>query len=99
MAPTQTTDSEDPELDFTNYMEKQNAALNATTPFAKPPEDQKKPMPAVLIRGIVFFMILLALLGVLIFLYMSRPEGGKIIAPEGFKVIDDGKTPPRLERN
>lgn len=91
------SESEDPELDFTDYMEKQKAELAATSAKqSSKPEEEPKLSP-VLLRGIIFFGILLALLGVLIFLYMSRPETGGIVAPDGYR-IDTQNGPPRLQK-
>jgi len=89
---------EDPELDFTDFMEKHKANLQATTPEQKPQNPLNKPMSPVMIRGIIFFVILLVLLGVLIYLFLNRQVGASVQAPEGFRIIDNGKSPPKIEK-
>jgi hypothetical protein len=91
-------EAEDPELDFTNFMEKQKAALKASSAEKKEQPEEKKPMSPVLVRGIIFFAILLFLMGVLIVLYINRPDTGKIVAPEGYRILDNPKVPPKLEK-
>ncbi len=93
---------EDPELDFTNYLEKQKEKNTAANPFPVATEAKTtfkaKPMPKMMIRGIIFFVILLALMGVLIFLYMNRPQEAALQAPEGYRVINESGVPPRIEK-
>ncbi len=99
------TETEDPELDFTNFMEKQKAELAATEAAPEPDSTSSKndDKPAqennsAMVRGILFFAVLLVLLGALIFLYMSQPKGSKLIAPEGHRIIQSSKEPPKLEK-
>lgn len=93
---------EDPELDFTDFISKQKETPHETAiPVAteqKKAIQQKKPLPTVVIRGIIFFAILLLLMGALIFLYLNRPEQAALEAPEGYRVINDSTAPPRIEK-
>ncbi len=93
-----TQNNEDPELDFTDFMEKQKAGLKSTETEDKETKEPKPPMSPVLIRGIIFFAILLFLLGILIVLYINSPSTGKLVAPPGYKINETSGAPPKLEK-
>lgn len=93
-------ETEDPELDFTDFMEKQKAQLSATAPAdTDASKEERAPTSPTLIRGIIFFGILLLLLGVLIVLYMNRPAVGGGKPPEGYRLIEVPGSPPKLQKN
>lgn len=94
-------ETEDPELDFTNFMEQQKAKVTATTPVreeSKQVIEPNTPLPPGVVRGTVFFTVLLVLLGVLIVLYINRPQSGKLIVPAGYIIIEKPNTPPSIGR-
>lgn len=94
---TTNTEQEDPELDFTDFMEKHKAKLQATAPVQEQ-QSFNKPLSPIMIRGIIFFVVLLGLLGVLIFLYLNRQEGASITAPDGYRIIQTPNAPPSLQK-
>ena len=96
----QISEQEDPELDFTDFMEKHKAKLQATAPAPeqKSSSTLNKPMSPIMIRGIIFFVVLLALLGVLIFLFLNRQQGANLTAPDGYRIIQTPGSPPKLQK-
>lgn len=93
------SESEDPELDFTDFMAKQKSQLAATSKTTEEkPEELPNPMAPAMVRGIIFFGVLLVLLGILIILYVKRPTNGHVLAPPGYKIIESKDTPPRLQK-